>query len=66
MCAVPCASETAAKASAVTEACNSMMRCGLNECVVEEERKKKKQPEAVKRIRTEKEDNKKGSWTSDG
>lgn len=41
MCAVPCASETAAKASTETEACNIMMRFGLNECVVEEEGKKK-------------------------
>lgn len=33
MCAVPCATETVAKASAQTEACNNMMRFDLNECV---------------------------------
>lgn len=54
MCAVPCASETAAKASTETEACNIMMRFGLNECVVEEERKRTK--ESCERTKIEKEE----------
>jgi hypothetical protein len=49
MCVVPCASETAAKASAVTEACNSMMCFGLNECVAEEKRKKNEKEEEKRR-----------------
>lgn len=48
MCVVPCASETAAKASTETEACNIMMRLSLNECVVEKEGKRRRKESCEK------------------